>query len=194
VHGIHRIWGGRKEQLVSRTIINRIGAAAIAGCIAVGALAGCGGGGSTTSATGASGASGASGSAPLSKDEFVSQANAICKEGNTKVEALKAPPSGGPPSGFVPYLEQTIAIQTPLVGQLEALTPPSNLQSDWDKLIADAKQKQALANKALDAAKANDTSQFTAVIQQLQAMSGSADPLARSIGLAECAKHPTPQG
>ena len=176
-------------------IVNRIGLAAIAGCIAVGALAfaGCGGG-SDTSTTGASGASGASGGTALSEDEFVSQANAICKEGNTKVEALKAPPSGGPPSGFVPYLSQTIAAQQPLVAELAALTPPSNLQSDWDKLIADAKQKEALANKALDAAKANDTDQFTAVIEQLQSMSGSADSLARSIGLDECAKHPTAQG
>jgi hypothetical protein len=178
-----------------RHSINRIGLAAIAACIAVGALAfaGCGGG-SSSSTTGASGASGASGSAPLSQDEFVSQANAICKEGNTKVEALKAPPSGGPASGFVSYLEQTIAVQTPLLSQLEALTPPSNLQSDWNKLIADAKQKQALANKALDAAKANDTSQFNAAINQIQAMGNQGDSLASSIGLTECAKHPQPQG
>ena len=145
-----------------RGIINRIGLAAIAGCVAVGALAlaGCGGGSSTT-ATGASGASGASGSAPLSQSEFVSQANAVCKEGNTKIEAL---------------------------------TPPSNLQSDWDKLIADAKKKEALAQKTLADAKANDTSAFNADIQQIQALGGSGDALASSIGLTECAKDASPQG
>jgi hypothetical protein len=183
---------------VRTRIINRLALPAIAGCVAVGALAfaGCGGGSSTstTGASGASGASGAAGSAPLSQSEFVSQANAICKEGNTKIEALKAPPSGGPASGFASYLEQSIAVQQPLVSQLEALTPPSNLQSDWNKLIADAKQKQALATKALDAAKANDTSQFNAAINEIQAMGSQGDSLAKSIGLTECAKHPQPQG
>ena len=175
-----------------RNIINRFGLAAIAGCVAVGALAlaGCGGGSSSST----TGASGASGSAPLSQSAFVSQANALCKEGNTKVEALKPPPSGGTPSDFVPYLTQSVAITQPLLASLEALTPPSNLQSDWDKLIADAKAKAALAEKALAAAKANDSSQFNAAIKQLQALSGQDDALTRSIGLTECAKHPQPQG
>src|SRR3954454_24363649 len=77
---------------VRRSMINRIGLAAIAGCVAVGALAfaGCGGGSSTTT-TGASGASGTAGSTPLSQDEFVSQANAVCKDANDQIAALKAP-------------------------------------------------------------------------------------------------------
>ena len=177
-----------------KSISNRVALAAIAGCVAAGALAfaGCGGGSSST--TGASGASGASGSAPLSQDEFVSQANAVCKEANAKQEALKPPPNGGPASGFEPFVAQSLAITQPALASLEALTPPSNLQSDWDKLIADGKAKMALTQKALAAAKANDTSQFSAVIEQLQATSGQGDSLARSMGLTECAKHPQPQG
>lgn len=177
------------------TIKSRVVLAAIVGCVAAASLAvaGCGGGSSSTT-TGASGASGASGSAPLSQSEFVSQANAICKEANTKQEALKPPPTGGPSSGFEPFITQSLAITQPLLTQLEALTPPSNLQSDWDKLLADAKAKEALVQKALAAAKANDTSQFSAAIKQVQATAGQGDALAQSIGLTECAKNPQPQG
>jgi len=177
---------------VRTSIVNRIALAAIVGCVAAASLAvaGCGGGSSSTT----TGASGATGSAPLSQSEFASQANAICKEANTKQEALKPPPTGGPASGFEPFITQSLAITQPLLTQLEALTPPSNLQSDWDKLLADAKAKEALVQKALAAAKANDTSQFSAAIKQVQAMAGQGDALAQSIGLTECAKNPQPQG
>jgi len=93
-----------------------------------------------------------------------------------------------------PFITQSLAITQPLLTQLEALTPPSNLQSDWDKLLADAKAKEALVQKALAAAKANDTSQFSAAIKQVQATAGQGDALAQSIGLTECAKNPQPQG
>jgi hypothetical protein len=116
------------------------------------------------------------------------------QEANTKQEALKPPPTGGPASGFEPFITQSLAITQPLLTQLEALTPPSNLQSDWDKLLADAKAKEALVQKALAAAKANDTSQFSAAIKQVQATAGQGDALAQSIGLTECAKNPQPRG
>src|SRR4051812_46029041 len=91
---------------VRRSIINRISLAAIAGCVAVGALAfaGCGGGSSSSTTTGASGASGTAGSTPLSQDEFVSQANAACKQVNDQVAALKAP-------------AQTLSAQAATIGQ-----------------------------------------------------------------------------
>jgi hypothetical protein len=178
-----------------RGIVYRIGLAAIAGCVAVGALAfaGCGGGSSTT-ATGASGASGASGSTALSQSEFVSQANAACKAANAKIEALTAPPSGASITQVVPFLTQSVAANQAALTTIEGLTPPSNLQSDWNKLLADAKAKQAEAQKALDAAKANDASQFQAALKQLQATQGQDDALTRSIGLTECAKTPQPKG
>jgi hypothetical protein len=56
------------------------------------------------------------------------------------------------------------------------------------------KAKEALVQKAVAAAKANDTSQFSAAIKQVQATAGQGDAPAQSIGLTECAKNPQPQG
>ena len=99
-------------------IVNRVSLAAIAGCVAVGALAfaGCGGG-SSTSTTGASGASGASGSTRLSQSDFVSQANAACKEGNDKIEALTALPSNPDLNDLARITEQQIPIANGVLRQ-----------------------------------------------------------------------------
>jgi hypothetical protein len=181
---------------VRRSIINRIGLAAIAGCIAAGSLAvaGCGGGDDTTT-TGAGGASGASGSAPLSKEEFISQANAICADANGQIQALEAPPQNAQSvTEVVPFLEQGFAIASDSATRLEALTPPSELQSERDKLVADTNKQKALTEKLIAAAKADDASQFQALSQQIDAIDKRDDAIARSIGVTECAKNVDPQG
>jgi hypothetical protein len=180
---------------VGRSITNWIGLAAVAGCVAVGALAfaGCGGG-SSTSTTGASGASGAAGSAPLSQSEFVSQANAVCKESNDKVAALKAPTATSSVQDQIPTLEQNIAIATDTYTKLSAITPPSNLQAKYAAYLSDGKGQIALANQVLDAAKANDTSKLQQIATKTNAATAQTDSEATALGLTECAKDVRPQG
>jgi hypothetical protein len=176
---------------VRRNIVNRIALAAIGGCIAVGALAlaGCGGGSSTST-----GASGATGSAPLSQDEFVSQANAACKESNDKVAALKAPSATASIQDQIPTLEQDIAIANDTYTQLNAITPPSNLQAKYTAYLNAGKGQIAFANQLLDAAKANDTSKLQQIAPKLNAGKAQADAQAKALGLTECAKDVRPQG
>jgi hypothetical protein len=186
----------RKEQLVQSTLFNRIGLAAMVGCIAVGslAIAGCGGG-DDTSTTGASGASGAGGGTPLTEEEFVSQANALCAEANQQVEALEPVPENAQSlSEAVPLLTQGVALARESSAKLNALVPPAELQDERDQLVANGKKELALAEKEVAAAKANDTAQFEAIRQQLDALSKEDDQIAKSIGLTECAKHVEPQG
>jgi hypothetical protein len=180
---------------VRTSIINRIGLAAIAGCVAVGALAfaGCGGG-SSTGTTGASGASGASGSAPLSQSDFVSQANAVCKANNDQVEALKAPSTTASVQDQVPTLEQNIAIANDTYTKLSAITPPSDLQAKYADFLSSGKSQIALANQVLDAAKANDTGKIQQIATKINADKAKTDSAAEALGLTECAKDVRPQG
>jgi hypothetical protein len=180
---------------VRSTLINRIGLAAIVGCVAVGAaaLAGCGGG-SSSSTTGASGASGASGSAPLSQDEFVSQANAVCKEQNDQVAALKAPTSTTSIQDQIPTLEQDIAIANDTYTKLSAITPPTDLQSKYSQYLSGGKAQIALANQLIDAAKANDSSKLQQIAAQVNTTKAKLDAQAKALGLTECAKDVRPQG
>ena len=177
------------------TIRSRPALAAIIGCVAAASLAvaGCGGG-SSTSTTGASGASGASGSAPLSQSEFVSQANAVCKEQNDKVAALKAPTATSSVQDQIPTLEQNIAIANDSYTKLSAITPPSNLQAKYSAYLSDGKGQIALANQLLDAAKANDTNKLQQIAAKINAGRAQTDSEAKALGLTECAKHARPQG
>jgi hypothetical protein len=176
------------------TISSRIGLAAAAGCIAVGALAVAGCGGGSTSTTGASGASGVAGTTPLSQSEFVSQANAACKESNGKVAALKAPTATSSIQDQIPTLEQDITIANDTYTKLSAITPPSNLQAKYTAYLSDGKGQIAFANQLLDAAKANDTSKLQQIATKLNAGKAQTDSEAKALGLTECAKDVRPQG
>lgn len=172
-----------------KSIFNRIGVG-MAACVAVGAiaLAGCGGG-SSSSSTGASGASGAAGSTPLSQSEFVSQANAVCKDSNAKTVALKAPTSS---SDLASFLGQSVALANDAYAKLSAITPPADLQSQYAEFLAQGKSQIALATQAEAAAKSGDTAKVQALVQKLQA--GNNDSFAKNLGLTECAKNVQPQG
>jgi hypothetical protein len=182
---------------VRTSIINRIGLATIAGCVAVGALpfAGCGGSSSssTTVASGASGASGAAGTAPLSQDEFVSQANAICKETNDKIVGVNAAQSNSL-SDLSAMVQDEIPINNEAYAKFAALTPPSDLQAKYNELLSGAKAQEALANQFVDAAKTNDVNQANAILDKAKTLSSRQDSLSKSMGLTECAKDVSPQG
>jgi hypothetical protein len=184
-----------KEHLVHKSIFNRfmVGAALIA-CVALGAgvLAGCGGSDSSTTA-GASGASGASGGTPLSQDEFVSQANAACKEANDKINALK-PPSSSDLSAVAPILAQEVAIFGDTVAKLTAITPPSDQQAQYDAWLSDIKGSVAQATELAAVAKTGDTAKAQALAQKLQTANDKANAGAKDLGLTECAKNAQPSG
>jgi hypothetical protein len=156
-------------------------------CVAF--AAGCGGGGSSTSATGASGASGVSGATPLTEDEFVSQADAVCKDVNDKIAALPKPTTTADLATVTP---QVITISNDGIAQLEQITPPTAVQSEYSHYIAALKSQTALAGQLVTAAKANDTAQINQVAAKLKA--GSPDSTAKDLNLTECAKDVSPQG
>jgi hypothetical protein len=178
---------------VPDTISSRVRIAAVAGVVAIGlVVAGCGGGGSSTTsgATGASGASGATGATPLSKDEFVSQANAICKESNDKIAAMKAPASNQL-SDVQAAIKEELPVEQETYDKFTALTPPTELQAQFDQLAAAAKAQIALAQQLINA---NNADEANAIIAKAKTLGNKADSAAQSIGLTECAKDVSPQG
>ena len=176
-----------------RSIFNRIGLAAIAGCVVLGALAVAGCGSSSSSTTGASGASGASGSAPLSQSEFVSQANAVCKQYQGAYGALK-PPSNNP-SDIAAYFAQLLPLANRAHAQLVALTPPSDLQAKYTQYLSDQKSQIGLVEDVEKAAKTGDASKASAALQRLEAGAGQINSQAQDLGLTVCGNAaPQPQG
>ncbi len=88
--------------------------------------------------------------------------------------------------------QQEISIANDGVSQLQAITPPSDVQAKYDQYLSEVKSQIADAGQIVDAAKAGDTAKVQQLAQQFQG--NSPDPEARALGLTECAKDVSPSG
>src|SRR4051812_48694920 len=82
------------------------------------AVAGCGGGGG--------------GGEALSKSDFQSQANTVCKKFNADVAKLGAPSNFDEVASFT---DKAIALSDATLAKLRALKPPAELQDDWNQWL-----------------------------------------------------------
>jgi len=148
------------------------------------AIAGCGGGddsSSTTASTGVSGATGASG-APLTKEQFIAQADAICKKGNDTIDQAAGQVFGGqqPSAAQIEQFANDTAI--PAIQQeidgISALTPPAG-DEDQIQAILDA------VNSGLDQVRQDPQSLATS---DNAGPFAEADQLANDYGLKVCGK------
>lgn len=134
------------------------------------AVAGCGGGGGKTA---------------LSKAEFVSQANAICKDFRARIDKLGNPSSV---EDLITLAGKAIPITEEGVAGLRALVPPAELQSDVDAWVATGDVNVAKLKELLAAAQKKDLTAISKISDEGQANSDKAKQLASKLGLTECAK------
>ena len=130
-------------------------------------LAGCGGGGDTR----------------LSREEFESQANAICAKYEKQLRALGSPSSIDELPDLV---DQALEILNKEVAEVAALNPPEELQSDFDKMLAATNKTKEAADDLSTAAKAGDQAGVQKALEEGNAASKEADAFATNLGLTEC--------
>ncbi len=171
----------------------RHGVRAVLLLAAVALPAGCRGGGSgggggiassattTTTITAAAitttSASSTSRSAPLSKADFVTQADAICRDTTSQINALPAPsPTAGPTEAAI-YIQATLNVLDPALQRLANLpAAPSDATVLQQNLIAPTRVEDAAAHAFLNAVHA-DQGNATAAQQALDTFSAAAvDP------------------
>ncbi|HKO74036.1 MAG TPA: hypothetical protein VJU01_01865 [Gaiellaceae bacterium] len=144
----------------------RVSAAALVGVFMLLAT-GCGGGGE----------------ARLSKQEFQTQANAICAKYDKQLKAIGSPTSIEEIPGLV---DQALVILDKEIDEVSALKPPEELQSDFDKMLAATDRTKAAAADLSEAAKAGDQAAVQKALEEGNAASNDADELAANLGLADC--------
>ena len=128
------------------------------------ALTGCGGGG-------------------LSKKELVAKGDAICKRVNTRMAKEPDPKTA---ADLERLAKRTVAISDPAIKDMEALEPPSELESDFENFLASLKRQRNRTKKIGEAAAEGDT----AKVQQIGADAQSAQQEYRritgKIGFKQC--------
>ena len=133
------------------------------------AAAGCGGGGSKT----------------LSKEEYGSKLNQICKDYNARVKAIGRPNSIAELGAKGPKLLDEFK---GAISKAEKLEPPSELKAKADKFIADAKQLTGILSQLIDAAKKNDRAKVGEIGVNADALSKESDSLGKQLGAPACAQ------
>jgi hypothetical protein len=145
------------------------------------ALAGCGSSDKTTSGGGNDTAE----PTPLTKTELISKADAICKDMQTKINAIKDPESM---SDLEDAISKQLELSGPAIKELEALVPPEDLSSDFEAWTAKLNELQTGTERVRKAAASGSQDEVEKVIAEVDKVNTKADELGKEIGFKVCAK------
>lgn len=144
------------------------------------AMAGCGGGDDNKSSGG-----GGDNSSALSKSEFQSQANEICKQHNADIEKL------GTPSGFddiASYADKALKTTDDALAKLRELEPPAEFKEDFNQWLAYGDELGETVDELKQAAADEDEEGLKAAGEKAAARDTKSDAIATRIGIADCAE------
>ena len=114
---------------------------------------------------------------------FAAAANAMCA--NVNSSSITAP-TAGDMSSYASFADQVGSRITQLIGQLQALKPPSTDQPAFAQLLVKIRNRASLMNNIQAAAQQGNEQQASVLIAQYN--SGfSGDSLAAGLGLDKCA-------
>jgi hypothetical protein len=147
-------------------------------------------------ACGGGGGSGGSSSA-LSKEDFISQADAICQAHDTEFQSEVAPtfPQADPTAAtatdddlraFEEPLVATHELRTRQVDELQALTPPEDFSDDWDEILGNLDDSLEALDEAAQAAADADQEALTAAFEKGDEAGDAADEAAAAYGFEVC--------
>lgn len=152
------------------------------------ALAGCGGGDD-------GGSNGGSDGDGPSREQFVADANEICRDGERKVaeitqdgqQELQQAKSDKQRRGAVAdSLEQTSEEYRPYLDRLRDLEPPSDLADEWSSFLDGIAEAFDLIPELADATRANDEEQLSELAREFSSIARDTRPFAENAGLDDC--------
>jgi hypothetical protein len=120
----------------------------------------------------------------LSREELVSQADAICTRYDEQLEGLREPESIADVERFA---AEARAIIRRGVDELRELEPPEDLEEDYDRWVATNEDALDLIDELEQAAAERDAQRVQELIADAERQDDEADKIARRIGLDDCA-------
>jgi hypothetical protein len=148
------------------------------------ALTGCGGGDDK----------GSNGNEP-SRQEFVAEANAICREGEQKIEEFaragqqelqEAKTERQRRSAVADVLERTSEEYRPYLDRLADLEPPADIAGEWSDFVDGITKAFDLIPELADATRENNKQELAQLGQQFTDIAGDTRPFAEQAGLDDC--------
>lgn len=148
---------------------------------------GCGDSDEDTNGTAAEGDS-----EPLSKEEYIQQADQICaepadavREGQADFEAAIERRDA---QGAADALQQTADATTSTLSEFKALEPPAADRQQIDEIVANLDERRGLTEQLADALRAEDVAGQDAALTELQAEIERGSALAEEYGFQSCGR------
>jgi len=150
--------------------------------LALALLAGCGGGDD-------------GGGDDLSRDDFISQANKICREGEQRItevtkgaqaEIEQATTTEDQQKVVADVLEETAKEYDPYLERLNDLEPPQELAAGWEKFIGGVGDAFDLIPELADATRDGDTEKLKDLTDEFRNIADDTRPFAKTNELDDC--------
>ena len=141
------------------------------------------------------GDSGDGGSDGASREEFVADANAICREGEAKVdevtsgreqELAQAGSDEARRRLVGDLLETTAEAYDPYLDRLGDLEPPDDLAEDWSRFMDGIGEAFDLIPELAEATRDNDEEQLSELTTRFTEIAEDTRPFAERTGLDDC--------
>jgi hypothetical protein len=129
------------------------------------------------------GACGSSGEDRLSSEEYVTAADAICKDANDRIDALPDPQTK---DELIAYISQARTIGDEELAALRGLSPPAELEDRANEAYELLEQQLALTDDLEQAVRDEQYDRVDELTSRGQALNDRADAIAGEIGLREC--------
>ena len=163
-------------------------AASIAALLPVMALVGCGGASDSSTQTVTVGST--TTAEPLTKGEYIEQADAICREFDAQLDPLgdkvQAQFEASDYDAAADTLAEAVDVARPGLEQLEALPKPPNDDAALEQLDDLRQQQVALLERGEDAVRDQDASRISSIFDELDAVDERSDGIATGYGFQEC--------
>lgn len=121
----------------------------------------------------------------LSKEEFIEQADAFCKEADEKTQELEPPRT---PAELDDFVEQARSISIELLDDLRGLEPPEEDQETIDRMLTRIEEAVDYLPQIQEAARQRDSAEIGRLGQELQATASEANEIAQEYGLQQCGR------
>jgi hypothetical protein len=138
-------------------------------------IAGCGGSSSSSSTA-----------------SFVAKANAICAQSGAQITAL--PAAGNDAASQAASLQQQLPIAQSEETALKALTPPSSIDTNWNKALGINGQLDTYVAQLIAAFQAGNDTEVSAIVAKVKPLTSESTQLASTLKLTACAANYTPSG
>ena len=127
------------------------------------------------------------GSSTVSGEEFVSQADRVCRQNQQQFDRIQRKPPRTA-SQAKAQAEALVGVAQDALDELRDLTPPDDAQKAYDRYLAARERALGFLEDGRDAAAANDPKAYAAAKSKAAAQQASRLQLARAVGLTVCSR------